>query len=367
METKVIATDSSEGFKEAVQKAVELLAAGEAVALPTETVYGLAADAMNPAAVAKIFAAKERPAYDPLIVHLPHKDRVAELAIVPSEISRTVTQLIETFWPGPLTIVLPKAPCVPDAVTAGLPTVALRMSEHPVFRRIITSLARPLAAPSANRFGRISPTSGTAVQKELWGRIPLIVDGGACIQGLESTIVKVEIRPDGKPLIRILRAGPIQKEDLQKFGKVEYAGKQKPRRQRPDTEGTAEAAESADPEPAAPPAPEVPGQLDSHYAPRTPLRLVMDPATFTPEPGKKYALISYRGDPEDGYLSLTDWKETIILSPGSGKMPEAAVRFYHCLRQADECGADEIVSEAIPERGLGIAIMERLRRAASLP
>jgi len=340
MQTIVAETDRHDRLKEAVRQAVELLSRGEVVALPTETVYGLAADAMNPDAVAKIFAAKERPSFDPLIVHLPHRDRLAEVAVIPEDIAKPVAQLVEHFWPGPLTLVLPKTDAIPDIVTSGLPTVAVRMSANPVFRRIVTSLAKPLAAPSANRFGRISPTSAAAVVKELDGRIPLIVDGGACHQGLESTIIKVVARPDGKPFIYVLRAGPIVKEDLQPFGKVVFAN---------------DPAEKT----------EVPGQLPSHYAPHIPLRLLNRPGDFVPEEGKRYALLSYRGDESDGYLSLTDWHFTNTLSPGSGKLPEAAVRFFHCLRQLDECGADEIIAEPVPERGVGVAIVERLRRAAA--
>jgi len=339
MQTILAETDHPDRLKAAVSKAVELLARGETVALPTETVYGLAADAMNPEAVAKIFAAKERPSFDPLIVHLPHRDRLTDVAIVPDDIAKAVAQIIDHFWPGPLTLVLPKNPVVPDIVTAGLPTVAVRMSANPIFRRVITSLARPLAAPSANRFGHISPTSAAAVLKELDGRIPLVVDGGACHQGIESTIIKIVSRGESKPLLRVLRAGPVTKEDLQPFGKVEFANEV--------TEKT-----------------EVPGQIASHYAPRTPLRLLASPDDFTPEPGKRYALLSYRGDAEDGYLPLTDWHFSLTLSPGNGKLPEAAVRFFHCLRQLDECGADEIVAEPVPDRGMGVAILERLRRAA---
>ena len=341
MQTIVAQTDHHDRLKDAVSQAVELLSRGEVVALPTETVYGLAADAMNPDAVAKVFAAKERPAFDPLIVHLPHRDWLAQVAVIPEDIAKPVAQIIEHLWPGPLTLVLPKSAMVPDIVTAGLPTVAVRMSANPIFRRVVTSLARPLAAPSANRFGRISPTSAAAVLKELDGRIPFVVDGGACHQGIESTIIKVTSRGEQKPLIHVLRAGPVTKEDLQPFGKVVFAN---------------EVTEKL----------EVPGQLPSHYAPRTPLRLLASPEDFQPEPGKRYALLSYRGDAEDGYLSLTDWHFTITLSPGSGKLPEAAVRFFHCLRQLDECGADEIVAEPVPERGMGMAIVERLRRAASV-
>lgn len=340
MQTIVVETDRHDRLREAVRQAVELLSRGEVVALPTETVYGLAADAMNPEAVAKIFTAKERPSFDPLIVHLPHRERLAEVAAIPEDIAKPVAQIIEHLWPGPLTLVLPKTDAIPDIVTSGLPTVAVRMSANPIFRRIVTSLAKPIAAPSANRFGRISPTSAAAVMKELDGRIPLIVDGGACHQGLESTIIKVTARPDGKPFIHVLRAGPITKEELQPFGKVVFAND--------ITEKT-----------------EVPGQLPSHYAPHIPLRLLSRPEDFVPEEGKRYALLSYRGDESDGYLPLTDWHFTNTLSPGSGKLPEAAVRFFHCLRQLDECGADEIIAEPVPDRGIGVAIVERLRRAAA--
>ncbi len=343
MQTILAETDRPDLLKAAVSQAAELLARGETVALPTETVYGLAADAMNPEAVAKIFAAKERPSFDPLIIHLPHRDRLADVALVPDDIAKAVAQITEHFWPGPLTLVLPKNPAVPDIVTAGLPTVAVRMSSNPVFRRVITSVARPLAAPSANRFGRISPTSAAAVLKELDGRIPLVVDGGACHQGIESTIIRIVSRGAQKPLLQVLRAGPVTKEDLVPFGKVEFANQQPA----PGSEH-----------------PEVPGQLASHYAPRTPMRLLTSPEDFTPEPGRRYALLSFRGDEEDGYLPLTEWHFTTTLSPGNGKLPEAAVRFFHCLRQLDECGADEIIAEPVPERGVGVAIVERLRRAA---
>lgn len=340
METELLHTDQAATMHDAVRRAVAALEAGEVVALPTETVYGLAGDALNPEAVAKIFAVKERPSFDPLIVHLPHKDRLPEVAVVPEEIAPVVLRLTEMFWPGPLTLVLPKAAAVPDIVTSGLPTVAVRISAHPVFRRVITSLGKPLAAPSANRFGRISPTSASAVIKELAGRISLVVDGGACSHGLESTILKIESAP-GKPLLRVLRAGPLTKEDLQPFGKVLY--------ERPAPAAT----------------PEAPGQLSSHYAPSTPLRLLGAPEDFTPEAGKRYVLLSFRGDADDGYLELADWEQVVILSPGSGKLPEAAVRLFHCLRQLDEFGVDEIIAEPVREHGLGVAIMDRLRRAAT--
>jgi L-threonylcarbamoyladenylate synthase len=341
LETQLLPTDEPDTLRTAIRTAVDLLAAGEVVALPTETVYGLAGDAFDAAAVAKIFEAKERPSFDPLIVHLPHKDRLADVAIVPDEIAPTIRKLIELFWPGPLTLVLPKHPNVPDIVTAGLPTVAVRMSAHPIFRRIVTSVAKPLAAPSANRFGRISPTSANAVLQELHGRIPAIVDAGACLHGLESTILKVEPGPK-KPLFHVLRAGPITREDLIEHGKVIFANKK---------------AASAD-------KPEVPGQLPSHYAPRTPLTLVENPDEWEPVEGKRYALLSYSGDAKAGLLEKADWEEVMMLSPGNGKLSEAAVRLFYCLRELDRRGFDEIIAEPCSEVGIGVAIMERLRRAS---
>ncbi len=338
-------TDRPDRLREAVTRAVELLQQGDIVALPTETVYGLGADALNPEAVAKIFAAKERPSWDPLIVHLPHRDRLEDIADIPEDIAKSVTQLTEAFWPGPLTLILPKKPGLSDAITAGLPTVAVRMSANPVFRRIITSLARPIAAPSANRFGRISPTSAAAVLTELHGRIPLIVDAGASHTGLESTIIRIQPAPGkNKPIIHILRAGPITKDDLTPYGKIIWANQP--------------------PDPTTAHTPQSPGQLLSHYAPRTPLTILTDPTTWTPQPDRSYALLSYRGDFSDGYVGLTEWKDIAILSPGNGKLPEAAVRFFHCLRQLDELGVDEIIAEPIPDRGVGVAMMERLQRAA---
>ena len=345
MYTEIAYTESVRTTKGAINDAVLLLRGGDIVALPTETVYGLAADAFDSTAVAKIFEAKERPAFDPLIVHLPNLKWLPKVAVVPDDLREVIDALIKAFWPGPLTLVLPKTDAVPDIVTAGLPTVAVRMSDHEIFKKIITALDQPIAAPSANRFGRISPTSATAVSEELDGRIPLIVDGGACARGLESTIIRLEKARGPKPFIHILRAGPITAEDLKKFGKIV-------------TEAHNEAVEAN--------APEAPGMLANHYAPTTPLRILSSPDDFRPEPGLRYALLSYRGDKKDGYLKLTDWAETLVLSPGSGKLPEAGIRFFHLLRQLDKLeDIDEIIAEPVPDRGVGAAIMERLRKAAA--
>ena len=169
--TAVLPTDQPPLMHQAVDEAVRLLREGEIVALPTETVYGLAANALDAEAVAKIFEAKERPTFDPLIVHLASKEQIDLVADVPPEIALTLKKMVERFWPGPLTILLPKKPIVPDLVTAGLQTVAVRVSSNAIFRRVITDLGKPIAAPSANRFGSISPTSASAVLSELDGRI----------------------------------------------------------------------------------------------------------------------------------------------------------------------------------------------------
>jgi L-threonylcarbamoyladenylate synthase len=338
-ETRIIQADDDD-MKDAVSEACALLRAGKIVALPTETVYGLGADAFNPEAVAKVFAAKERPSFDPLIVHIGSRGDLKTVAVVPEDIEETVNKLTAAFWPGPLTIILPKHPDIPDLVTSGLPTVAVRQSANPVFRAVNKELGRPIAAPSANRFGRISPTSASAVMKELEGRIELIVDAGACSEGLESTIISIEPREGKKPIFRLHRAGPITKEQLQEFGRVEKV--------RPLSQD----------------APQSPGQLESHYAPTTPLYLLEKPEDFVPEEGKSYGLLSYRGEDDSPYVNLYEWDQIEALSPGSGKLSEAAIRLFHVMRLLDESGLDAIIAEPVSETGLGVAVMDRLRRAS---
>lgn len=340
MTTRILHTDEPQAYVQAVAEAVNLLAAGNVVALPTETVYGLAADALNATAVAKIFEVKERPSFDPLIVHLPHKKDLETVADVPEDIAPVVRKLAEKFWPGPLTMILPKKACVPDLVTSGMPTVAVRASANRVFNKVARALDRPLAAPSANKFGSISPTSAAAVKAELDGCIPLILDDGASLHGVESTIVKIEAASP-KPRIIIMRPGPITQDDLKPFGVVVLLKNLKQEQK-----------------------PEAPGLLESHYAPRTPLRLLESPEDFIPEEGKTYALLSYRGDADDGYADLTEWKGVHVLSPGKGKLVEAAVRLFYALRELDKVGADEIIAEPVPTQGVGLAVMDRLRRAS---
>ncbi len=318
----------------AIARAVALLEAGELVALPTETVYGLAGDAGRPDAAAAIFQAKERPFFDPLIVHLPTLEWLERLTLPLPGAGRLAERLVERFWPGPLTLLLPRRPgAVPDLVTAGSSLVAVRMSAHPVFRAVIETFGRPLAAPSANRFGRISPTSGTHVFTELTGRVPLILEAGPTTHGLESTIVAIE--PDGS--LGILRHGPVTEEMLGEIGCV------CPRSGLPD------AAASA------------PGQGPGHYAPRTPLEILgRADALSGPDNWQGAALLAFRRD----MLPAEKVFARVEVLTESGDLQEAAVRFFAALRRLDESGVERIVAEPLPEVGLGRAIMERLRRAA---
>ena len=337
MDTKRVVADF-EDWREAVAEAVALLENGGLVALPTETVYGLAADAFDAEAVAKVFEVKERPSFDPLIVHIGHKRDLDIVAKVPEELDELVDELVSTYWPGPLTLVLPKKEDVPELVTSGLETVAVRMSAHEVMRAVAKEI--PVAAPSANRFGRISPTSADAVVEELGGKIPMVIDGGACRDGLESTIVAPEMSEKG-PVLRLLRPGPISREDLRKIAKVI-----KPKKTKADHI-------------------EAPGQLESHYAPTTPLVVIDKPSDFVPEEGVKYGLLSYRGEGNSSLMEATGWAHVEIMSPGKGKLAEGAVRLFYCLRKLDSAGVDVIVSESVSETGIGVAMMDRLRRAAA--
>jgi len=301
---------------EGIPEAVALLRAGLPVGLPTETVYGLAADALSPEACARIFEAKERPLSDPLIVHLPSIDWLSRVA-APSPLALALAQ---TFWPGPLTLVLPRQSVIPDIVTAGQDTVALRMSAHPVFQEVVQTFDRPLAAPSANRFGRISPTCAAHVLSELDERIGLIVDGGPCTHGIESTIVHVL-----EDRLQILRPGPVTEDELREFAPVFH--------------GPAGVA--------------APGGLKSHYAPRTKLVIEEQPRPRGPRNGLLSWSQSGEGFFQTEFLSRT-------------KDPrEAAANLYGAMRRLDEAGLDLIIAEALPESGIGAAIMERLRKAAA--
>lgn len=355
MITECLPTGSPADLERAVARAVALLQAGEAVALPTETVYGLAADAMQAEAVSKIFEAKERPFFDPLIVHLPDRSWLERVARITAESRDLVEALTAKFWPGPLTLVLPRQDIVPDIVTAGLGTIAVRMSAHPVFHSIVESVGQPLAAPSANRFGRISPTAAEHVDAELRGRIPLIVDAGATSLGIESTIVAVE----GASL-RLLRAGPVTAEEIggvwQKL--CERTGKRPPEAEVAHFFELLGVSYSAMLRGASDDAIEAPGQMKRHYAPRTPLRLLPCGAHLRGYGGCRVGSLAFSEPSAEGEFVSQE-----ILSPARD-LREAAATLFAKLRRLDEAGLDLIVAESVPETGLGIAIMDRLRKAS---
>ena len=313
------------------EAAVELLRKGELVALPTETVYGLAANALESIAVAKIFEAKERPRFDPLIVHLPNREWLERIVDVLAANRQLIRKLADKFWPGPFSMVLPKRNIVPDIVTAGLDTVAVRLSSHPVFAEIVGELNEPLAAPSANRFGRVSPTTAQHVLDELDGRIPLIIDGGPTEHGIESTIVAVQ---DGK--IAILRRGPITHEELSEFAVVVSA--------------TGRRRISA------------PGQLPSHYAPTTPLRLIDNVEDFFPQKDQRVGLLAWESN--GGSAAIRERFAAVRNLSKRQDLREAAAKLFRYLRELDALGLDLIVAERVPSQGLGAAIIDRLKRAA---
>ncbi len=348
METAFLSATTPELRATAVARAVAVLEAGDPVALPTETVYGLAADALRPDAVAKIFEAKERPFFDPLIVHLPAEMWLEKLAHIPATSRSLVALLTKRFWPGPLTLVLPRQAAVPDLVTAGLETVALRMSAHPVFRAVIQSFGRPLAAPSANRFGRISPTAGAHVRTELGGRIPLIVDGGPSQHGLESTIVAIEGRA-----LRILRAGPVTAHELAEVWLESHPAPA-------DVSQEEKRAFFAMLTPVVPERTEAPGQLASHYAPSTRLCLIDTATELSPGSGVRAGLLAWKRTSGHNYarFAQVEWLSE------KGDLREAAAGLFAKLRRLDEAGLDVILAEKLPETGLGVAIMDRLGKAA---
>lgn len=299
----------------AIAEAARLIAAGSPVAVPTETVYGLAADATSGAAVAAIYAAKGRPSFNPLIVHVPDLSAAERLA----RFDALATRLAKVFWPGPLTLVLPLRPDagIASLVTAGLPTVAIRAPRHPAMRDLLAAAARPLAAPSANASGSISPTRAEHVAASLAGRIPLVIDGGSCVLGLESTIVAV-----GSDRLRLLRPGPVTIEMLEQASAV------------PVIAASGNAIES-------------PGQLASHYAPAKPLRLEARVA------GTDEWMIGFGVIAGDSSLSAT------------GDLEEAAACLFDALHAADATDRAGIAVAPIPGEGLGAAINDRLRRAAA--
>jgi L-threonylcarbamoyladenylate synthase len=310
-----------------IDDAARMLDAGQLVAFPTETVYGLGADAANPAALARIFAAKGRPTDHPLIVHLPSVDQVADWA---SEFPEPARRLARSFWPGPLTLVLPRAAGVPDLVTGGQDTVALRVPSNAVAQALLQRFGRGIAAPSANRYGRVSPTCAAHVREEFGPSIGLVLDGGDCEVGLESTIVACR---DGE--LTLLRPGRITLADLERVvGAVR----------------TADAS-----------APRVPGSLRSHYAPSTPLELagadVIDRRCADDAAAGRLAVLSRRPRPP-GCRALV-WKTLPADPDGFGH------ELYAALRTLDASGASRILAETVPGGGDWAAIRDRLERASA--
>ncbi len=308
--------------QEDIEAAARVLRSGGVVAFPTETVYGLGASALDPEAVARIFAIKGRPRFDPLICHVFGLDGVRALA---ATVPPMAERLAARFWPGPLTLVLDKRPEVPDIVTAGQPTVAVRVPSHPVALELLARFGGPIAAPSANRFGRTSPTTAAHVRSQL-GDAQLVLDGGPCSVGVESTIVAL----DGGRRPRLLRPGGIALERLEaEIGPIEV------------------------PPPTAFPG-AAPGRLARHYAPNT--RLVLDGSVRSGDRTGRVGRLAFEAAPTEAYAAVE------VLAP-SGRLEEAAHRLFVALHRLDGLGLDLIEAEPVPEHGLGRAIMDRLRRA----
>lgn len=305
-----------------IKISAEIIKKGGLVAFPTETVYGLGADALNPVAAAGIFEAKKRPFFDPLIVHIAELQEVERVARV---IRPKVLRLMERFWPGPLTIVLEKHNIVPDIITSGLSTVAVRMPVHPAARELIKAAGTPIAAPSANRFGCLSPTTAEHVLNQLGGAVDIILDGGPCAIGIESTIVKIM---NGR--IYLLRPGGTSAEEIEDFtGETLIPGQYMEK-------------------------PEAPGQLPYHYSPEKQVILV-DKITDTDE---RSAYLFFK-KPEISYPE----NRSRILSP-AGDPREAAANLFSHLHWLDSLDTERIYAERVEGAGLGVAIMDRLKKAS---
>ena len=308
-----------------VSKAARLLKDGEVVAIPTETVYGLAGNAFEPKALAKIFAAKERPTFDPLIVHIAD---IAQITDIAKDIPDSAYKLAEAYWPGPMTIILPKKDCIPDLCTSALPSVAVRFPSHPIAQAIIKESGLPLAAPSANLFKHVSPTTAEHVAAQLADRIAGIVDGGPCSVGVESSIISLA---GEKPTV--LRPGAITPE---MFAKVLGDVTIKESTSKPGQPMLA------------------PGQCDTHYRPQVPLYYGKIPASFTlPEHTVRIAFGTQAGPiPATVNLSAT------------GDMVEATSKLYAFMHDLDDPKYDLILVDPIPNTGVGMALNDRLKRAS---
>ncbi|MBE9463071.1 L-threonylcarbamoyladenylate synthase [Dyadobacter subterraneus] len=309
-----------------IRLAKEFLQKGQLVAIPTETVYGLAGNALDEKAVLSIFETKNRPSFDPLIVHT---DSVEKLSLLVSDIPEAALILAQKFWPGPLTLLLPKKSAIPDLVTSGLDTVAVRIPDHPLTLDLLRALEFPLAAPSANPFGYISPTNAQHVEQQLGEKIPYIMDGGECGIGIESTIIGFV---DGIPTI--YRLGGLSIEDIESA-----------------VGGVALMAHSSS-------NPQAPGMLKSHYAPKKPFFLTERNDFPVHADGFGYLLF-------DKYIEGIDQKNQRILSPTSN-LKEAAHNLFAYLRELDAQSLSQIWAEPVPDNDLGRAINDRLKRAAAV-
>lgn len=310
-----------------IQRAAELLRQGEVVAIPTETVYGLAANALDEQAVAKIFEVKNRPKFDPLIVHVADLEQARQLV---REVPRPLELLAQKFWPGPLTLILPKRPVIPDLVSSGLETIGIRVPHHPLAQQLLPAVELPLAAPSANPFGYVSPTRAEHVLAQLEGKISYVLDGGPATVGVESTIVTWR---DGK--VQVLRLGGIPVEEIEAVvGPVEV-----------QTHSTSN--------------PTAPGQLQSHYAPGPPVTLQPLEEVLQRHKPQEVGLITF----QERTTQLPTENQQVL--SGNGDMLEAATHIFEALRSFDRPGIRIIVAELLPEHGLGRAVNDRLRRAAA--
>ncbi len=316
-----------------LSKAVAALRAGRLVGLPTETVYGLAADARNPEAVRRVFAAKGRPADHPLIVHLASVDQLDAWA---RDIPPVAWRLAAAFWPGPMTLILKRQPSVPDAVTGGQDTVGLRVPSHPLAHALLKEFGDGLAAPSANRFGRVSPTTAAHVREELGDQLAMVLDGGECEVGIESTIVDLS---RGEPVL--MRPGRISKDELARAAGVPVLDREQANGNNP----------------------RVSGALASHYAPSTPVRLLDAVSLYAAadearRQGMAVAVLA-RTLIDDAPPAGSVWR----IAPAE---PVAyAHRLYASLRWLDQCGAKQILVEALPDTAEWRAVNDRLRRAAT--
>jgi L-threonylcarbamoyladenylate synthase len=312
-----------------VASAREFLQEGKLVGIPTETVYGLAGNALDAEAVALIFETKNRPNFDPLILHTSSLERVGDFV---SEFPAQLKQLAEGFWPGPLTLLLPKKPIVPDLVTSGLDRVAVRVPNHSLTLELLDALDFPLAAPSANPFGYISPTQPSHVEVQLGEKIPYILDGGPCAVGLESTIVGME-----EDELVVYRLGGLEVDEIEKLV------------------GPVRIRDNSSSNPAAP------GQLESHYAPRKPFLLgdLKELIAENLEKEADFAVLSF-----SEFFPEVKVERQIALSP-TGDLHEAAKNLFSAMRKLDESPVSLILTELAPDAGLGKAINDRLRRAAT--